>query len=303
MTDRHGTGRRLVEAGDATGRFASTVAGAARGFVRDDGPLYAAALAYYALFSLFPLLLVAAVVYASLVSQDRVVADATRLVEGYVPDQSIVERTVTQAIAHRASVGLGSLIFLLIGATRLFDAVVAVLNCAAQAPRPSNAKRLGQSVLLTVSAGAVGAVVLGLTALGHTEAVPGGRLGELAVTIGPAVLTFLVVAFLYWFVPNRTMDWSRVWRPALVVALGQMALKVLLFAWVQRHYARYDAIYGSLGVAVVALIWLYANAALFLLGAEAAAGERVSAGEVAGQANDMKRSGERLAKRLQRAGG
>ena len=123
------------------------------------------------------------------------------------------------------------------------------------------------------------------------------------VAIAPAVLTFLAVAALYRFVPNRSMSWVDVWGPALVVALAQELLKRLFFHWVQQHYARYDAVYGSLGVAVVALLWLYANTVLFLLGAEAAAGERAPVGELAHQAVEAGKEGSRLARRLRSAAG
>src|SRR5262245_9834213 len=123
MSDRQSAARtqtdhrsKMAQGSDAAGRFAAAGAGALRGSLRDDGPLYAAALAYYALFSLFPLLLVAALVYASVVSQDRVVSDAARLVHGYVPDRTVVERTVGHVVAHRGSVGVGAVAFLLIGA-------------------------------------------------------------------------------------------------------------------------------------------------------------------------------------------
>jgi membrane protein len=284
------------------GRFAVAVAGALRGVLRDDGPLFAAAPAYYALFSLFPLLLVAAIVYASLVPEDRVVATAARLVNGYVPDRSIVEQTVAHAVAHRGSLGLISLVLLLLDASRLFDAVVIALNRAARAPKPSTGKRIVKVVALTVGAGAVGVAVLGLTALGSSGAVPGGLLGKTIVEVAPAVLVFFLVALLYRFVPNRRLDWSEVRGPALAVAIGQEVLKTLFFAWVHRHYARYDAIFGSLGVAVVAMIWLYANAVLFLLGAEAAAGGRAPIGELAEHASETTKSGARLAQRLERAG-
>ncbi|MEA2595544.1 MAG: rane protein [Thermomicrobiales bacterium] len=310
MTERQSPGRGRGERGGAVaetrgrlGSVAAAVAGAGRGFVRDDGPLYAAALAYYALFSLFPLLLVAAVVYASLVPEDRVVSTAARLVHGYVPDRTVVERTVSHAVAHRGQVGAGALVFLLLGASRLFDAVVTALNRAAQAPKPSLRKRALQEAVLTLGAGAAAVAILGLTALGRSDAIQGNRLGAVLASHAPPVLTFLGVAALYRFVPNRPMTWSDVWAPALGVALFQEALQRLFFAWVQQHYARYDAVYGSLGVAVVALLWLYANAALFLLGAEAAAGQRAPVGELAHRAAEAGRTGSRLARRLGRATG
>jgi YihY family inner membrane protein len=178
--------------------------------------------------------------------------------------------------------------------------VGAVLRCA---PQPAKSKRIVQVAMLALGAGDAGVAVLGMTALGSSGAIPSGLLGETVVEVAPAVLVFFLVALLYRFVPNRRLDWSEVWGPALAVAIGQEVLKTLFFARVHRHYARYDAVYGSLGVAVVAMIWPYANAVLFLLGAEAAAGERAPIGELAERASETTKSGARLARRLERAGG
>jgi membrane protein len=83
-----------------------------------------------------------------------------------------------------------------------------------------------------------------------------------------AILTSIaVIALVYHRGVPRTQPWHR-FLPGSVVATMLWACVTVLFGWYLRHYANYDVIYGSIGTAIALLIWLYLVALVVIIGAE-----------------------------------
>ena len=85
----------------------------------------------------------------------------------------------------------------------------------------------------------------------------------------PYVLVSAVFAFLYWFMPNTKV---RV-LPALLGGLGGgfiWASMVIVFTTFVVTASRTQAVYASFAIAIVALIWLYLNWLMLLIGAQLA---------------------------------
>ena len=83
-----------------------------------------------------------------------------------------------------------------------------------------------------------------------------------------AILTSIaVIALVYHHGVPRTQPWHRV-LPGSVVATMLWVCVTVLFGWYLRHYANYDVIYGSVGTAIALLIWLYLVALVVIIGAE-----------------------------------
>ena len=83
-----------------------------------------------------------------------------------------------------------------------------------------------------------------------------------------AVLTSIaVIALIYHHGVPRTQPWHRV-LPGAVVATMLWVCVTVLFGWYLRHYANYDVIYGSVGTAIALLVWLYLVSMVVLIGAE-----------------------------------
>jgi len=83
-----------------------------------------------------------------------------------------------------------------------------------------------------------------------------------------ALLTSIaVIALIYHHAVPRTQPWHTV-LPGATVATGCWFAATVLFGWYLQHYADYSLIYGSLGVAIALLVWLYIVSAIILIGAE-----------------------------------
>jgi membrane protein len=91
-----------------------------------------------------------------------------------------------------------------------------------------------------------------------------GVLGRYLVAFSATVA---LTSILYYYGPFRRQTWSGVWRGAvLATVLWLLATKG--FASYARHIAHYNVMYGSVGVSIALLVWMYLMAAIAILGCE-----------------------------------
>ena len=81
------------------------------------------------------------------------------------------------------------------------------------------------------------------------------------------VLLMLAVSIVYWAVPNVNYPY-RLITPGAALAVIVWILASLGFSFYLANFANYSAIYGSLGLAFVLLLYFYTSASVLLLGAE-----------------------------------
>jgi len=83
-----------------------------------------------------------------------------------------------------------------------------------------------------------------------------------------ATLTSIaVIALIYHNAVPRTQPWHSV-LPGATMATVLWFLATALFGWYLQRYADYSLIYGSLGVAIALLVWMYMMSLVILVGAE-----------------------------------
>jgi membrane protein len=83
-----------------------------------------------------------------------------------------------------------------------------------------------------------------------------------------ATLTSIaVIALIYHNAVPRTQPWHSV-IPGATLATAMWFSVTMLFGWYLQHYADYSIIYGSLGVAIALLVWMYFISLVILVGAE-----------------------------------
>ena len=102
----------------------------------------------------------------------------------------------------------------------------------------------------------------------------GQRLGPLILLVWTAlrwltaILTSVaVIALIDHNAVPRTKRWHTV-LPGASLATGRWFGATLLFGWYLRRYGEYNLIYGSLGVGIALLIWMYLVSFIVLVGAE-----------------------------------
>jgi membrane protein len=81
------------------------------------------------------------------------------------------------------------------------------------------------------------------------------------------VLLMLAVSIVYWAVPNVNYPY-RLITPGAALAVIVWILASLGFSFYLANFANYSAVYGSLGLAFVLLLYFYTSASVLLLGAE-----------------------------------
>lgn len=281
---------------------------AVEGFAAAGGTRLAAAIAYYALLSLFPLviLLVAAgsLVLDEATVRERIadrIAGALPLTESGAAD---VRDLLAGAGGRAAAVGLAGLAGLLWSASGMMGALRAGVT-AVSGPEPGRPFLRGKLVDLGMIAG-VGVLLLASAATTVTArvareqvlepiGVPGaGTLIGILVPIALATATLLVLIRL---VPAAPPSRAGALRAAVAGGVALWALATGFGLYVA-NFGRYNAIYGSLGTIVALMVFAWLAAIVVLLAAAAAAAwEDVARERPPGPSGD----GEPLRRRARRA--
>jgi membrane protein len=252
-------------------------------FFRDDCPRLAAALSYYTVFSLGPLiallLLLAGVIWDA---QEVENAIGFQIRDLMGPQAS---REVLAMVAHKdptggrgpmaTAVGLGLLVF---GATGAFLQLQAALNRAWDVePDPAQGGIKNFITKRVFSFGLIlGIVFLLIVSLAVTAAVSalaerfGGGLPETLMFVLEFVFAFAVVTFLFAamfkILPDAKIEWRDVW----VGAIGTTILFIVGKFLIGFYLGRSDpgSSFGAAGTLAVILIWIYYASHIVLFGAE-----------------------------------
>jgi len=83
-----------------------------------------------------------------------------------------------------------------------------------------------------------------------------------------AIMTSIaVIQLIYHNAVPRTQPWHSV-LPGAVLATAMWLISTALLGWYLQHYVDYSVIYGSLGVGIALLVWMYLISLVVLIGAE-----------------------------------
>lgn len=258
----------------AVGRVAmSTV----EGFLKDKVPNHAAAMTYYGIFSLFPLLLLfMSLAGLALQSNQEARQQIMSLIVGLLPQGQDELRKLIQTVidAKGAAAGIG-IVFLLWSALSWFQVIDDNINQIWGVSKGRSFIKGKLFALLIVAAvGGVAVVSFGATAAiailkNFTNAIPGSALGWQALVTLVSFLAIAAVFFvLYRYAPQRKVYFADIWPAALLTALVWEATRRLLTVYIER--TNMVSGYGPIGAAMLLLFWLYIVSMIILIGAELA---------------------------------
>ncbi len=261
-----------------------------------------AAIAYYTVFSIAPLLIivisVAGLVWGRDAVQGEIVAQLSGLIghDGAVGVQAIVES------ANRPAEGLIasaiSVVILVIGATTVFAELQSALDRIWRTPVPAersgiwNTLRsrmlsfglvLGLAFLLSASL-VISAAVAALGRWGSGFFPAWEVLLLLINTVISVAITTLLFAMIYKFMPRAKVAWRDVWVGAFVTSILFEVGKFLISLYVGKSSV--TSSFAAAGSIVVLLIWVYYAAQVFLLGAEFTWVYASDHGSMSGRARD-----------------
>jgi len=252
------------------------------GFFQGDNLTYAASIAYYALLSLLPWLLLAIVFVGRATTDEESRNTVLTFVLRYFPSQfDFIVRQLDAFRASELSLGLTGTLGLIWGALGFFGAVSSAVNYAwgfEHAPPRTFWKHKAMSLLMLVVTGLMLLTAMLLVSASHIVGAtwfsgvlvhfPGLHfLGSFTVRNATTLLFILVVGFLYYFVPNTSVRFRDVWIGAVVTGLlWKGALEA--FSWYAGDMSRFRLVNGSIAVVVVFLVWVYVQAAILLYGVQ-----------------------------------
>lgn len=263
-------------------RAAEWVRRSATRFFDARAPRQSAAIAYYVLLSLFPLMLLLASIAGLVLGDDELRADFVEALTDALPlteaGADDLEASLRGVSDNAGTVGLLSLLTLIWTASGMMGAIRGSLDDIDPdtEPRPFAHGKLVDllmlvvaTVLLVGSAGITVATRVGGSGAGDLVGISGLVYAVAQVAVPIALGTGLLVVLLRW-VPTTGRPASDVWPACLVGATALWALSVG-FATFVGEFGRYNVIYGSLAAVVVFLVFVYLAANIVLLTASFAA--------------------------------
>jgi membrane protein len=253
----------------------------ASAWMEDKAPRLGAALAYYTIFSLAPLLVLVIAIVGLVFGREAAQGQLLGQIRGLVGEQG--GKAVQEMVAHAAQPSAGGLatalgiIMLLFGAMGLFGQLQDALNTVWEVqPKPgrgvlgflkdrflSFSMVLGVAFLLLVSL-VINAWLAALAGLfGDWQASVLGYLVNGAVSF---VVITLLFAMIYRFLPDAEIAWKDVWLGAVITSILFLLGKFLIGLYL--GHSSVGSVYGAAGSLAVLLVWLYYSSQIFLFGAE-----------------------------------
>ncbi|MBX8466801.1 YihY/virulence factor BrkB family protein [Deinococcus sp. RIT780] len=255
-------------------------------FGQDKAPRLAAAIAYYAMFSLAPLLLLAVLVAGQFLSSGTVLDDlfgpagivaqnlgleAADFLRGLIDTDALQKGSVIASIA--------AFVTLFMGATGLFVQLQDALNSmwgADPGPPQGIVNVLWTRVKSFLMILGIGLLLIAFLGVNTYLSAIAQRLGDTIgagaffVRAGTALLSVLflapVFAGIYKVLPDVKLEWREVWVggffTSTLFTLGQLGIGLYL------GQAAPGSAFGAAATLIVLLLWIYYSAMIFFFGAE-----------------------------------
>jgi membrane protein len=264
--------------------FVGVIRGTFQSFNEDKAPRLAAALSYYTIFSIAPLLvLVIAITGFVIGSNAQIRGQVLGQVQGLVGQQGaqMVNTLVTNASRPREGIlasGLG-VITLFLGATGVYIQLKDALNTIWEVTRKTGMgigvmvkdRLYGFLMVLVLGFLLLVSLVIsaGLAVLNQyfTGLVGNAGLVSQLINYGVQIVVISIIfGAIFKVVPDAEIRWRDVWVGALVTAILFLAGQYLISFYLSS--ASPASTYGAAGSLVILLLWVYYSSMILFLGAE-----------------------------------
>jgi membrane protein len=253
----------------------------------DQAARLAAALSYYTVFSIAPLLIIVISIVGVVIGQREAQGQIVAQIASYVGEESagFIEGILEQMSQPRNTIiaTIIGVITLLLGATGVFGELQASLNQIWDVPpkKEQSTQQGIRSLIFTrvLSFGMVLAIgflllvslVISTAVTAATTWLIGDRveiafIGQaLNFLVGFAIIT-LLFALIFKFLPDTKIHWRDVWPGAIVTSLLFTIGRLLISLYLS--HSSTASVYGAAGSLVVLLLWVYYSAQILFFGAE-----------------------------------
>lgn len=253
-------------------------------WLNDYAPSMGAALAYYTMFSIAPLILIVISTAGLVFGEEAVRGEIFGQLQGLMGDQGAqavqgLLESVSEPKEGVAGTVIGT-VLLLIGATTVFGELQDAFDRIWRVPE----REKGGGVWLLIRSRLLSfGIILGIGFLMMVSLIFSAAMAALGKWWGPlfssleaiaTVVNFMfsfvfmtaMFAMLYKFMPRVKIHWRDVWAGAAVTALLFTIGKILIGIYIGK--SAISSGFGAAGSLVVVLVWVYYSAQIFLLGAE-----------------------------------
>jgi len=254
-----------------------------RGLVRlvsGNDLTHAASIAYYALLSLFPFLLLVISILGSVTADEGDRLAVLTFVFRYFPTQFEFVNTQLDALRQtRLQLGVAGGLALIWASLGVFGAITSAVNEAwgVEKQRSFLRHRMVSFLMLVASGGVLLVALLFVSAVKVAEASWFGvmlaqfewlrALQSLTFASSATILLILAVGLLYYFIPNVKTRLRDVWVGAVLTGvLWRVALDG--FSWYIGRSGQLTLIHGSIAAVVVFLLWIYVSSVILMYGVE-----------------------------------
>jgi membrane protein len=246
-------------------------------WINDNAPRLGAAVAFYALLSMAPVIVIAVAVAAVFYGQEAAQGRLASQIRGVAgPDVArTIEEIIKGAYQPRTGViatllGVATLAF---GASSMFVELHDAMNTIWNVPLPLDRSNAATIIRLIKDRFYSFVTVLGIGFLLLVSLVMNAWIAAMRIAV-PRGTTFMIsslvisvlFAAIYKIVPDVRLKWSDVALGAIITSLLFMIGKQLMALYFA--HTSFGSTYGALGSPMVVLLWIYYSALLFFLGAE-----------------------------------
>jgi membrane protein len=248
--------------------------------VNSNDLTHAASIAYYALLSLFPFLLLVIGLLGVVTADDADRIEVLSFVFRYFPTQlDFITGQLDALRAARLQLGVAGSLALIWGSLGVFGAVTSAVNEAwgVEKQRSFWKHRLVSFLMLVAAGGVMMLALLLVTLIQMAQATWFGamltsyawltNLQSIAIRNLATMLLIVGVGLVFYFIPNAKTRFRDVWVGAVLTGL-LWRLAFQGFAWYIRMNAGLKMIHGSVAAVIVFLLWVYVSSIILMYGVE-----------------------------------
>lgn len=246
-------------------------------YSEDKVPRLSAALAYYTIFAIAPLLIIAVAVAGFVFDKNQATQQVHSQLTTLMGEQGAdaIQTAMVNANHHGSGVTatIISIVILLIGATGVFGELQDSLNTIWEVkPKPqgfwgilrsrflSFAMVMGVAFLLLVS------LIISTIITAVVSRMGSGLLAQTVNVVVSLVVVTLLFAMIFKVLPDAFVRWRDVWIGAVITAVLFTIGKYLIGLYLARGTVA--SVFGKAGSLVAVLVWIYYSAQILFIGAE-----------------------------------
>ena len=240
----------------------------------------AAAISFYALFSIFPLSLALISALGFFIGPQIDQAGLVKEIIDIIPaSEDLISKNLEGILAARTITGIASFLGLVWASSAVFGAIRKGINAAwgVTTPRAFLTERMidiglvfgaGLLILIILFTAPIIEVIQEIVkAVSPNQELPINILWVLLSNLVSPILIFFSILSLYKWLPNTRVKAIYI-IPGALLASVCLILSQMLFIWYVSTFSPYNIVYGSVGVLIALLVWVYISALILLFGAQ-----------------------------------